>query len=177
VCSLKVYSRARSLPQIGRYCWAIRVSSCAPVGRQTVSSVCGFRLSRPKLPKLAFRRHKEPQLSSTSYRNKKTDRVLRFLRVNDDQLLPSCSVDAVKAWVSITPEGYFAASDVDSRPLSVVHGLESYSIDQFYDALHPPDLVREKLVGDPRGLVRAAAAKLDLSKVMASGSAPRVTIV
>jgi hypothetical protein len=37
--------------------------------------------------------------------------------------------------------------------------------------------VREKLSGDPRGLVREAAAKLDLAKVIASGGAPKVSIV
>ena len=43
---------------------------------------------------------------------------------------------------------------------SVVNGLDVYSVDQFYQALYRPDLVREKLAGDPRGLVREAAANL-----------------
>ena len=34
------------------------------------------------------------------------------------------------------------------------------------------DLVREKLAGDPRGLVRAAVSSLDLTKTVASGEAP-----
>jgi hypothetical protein len=50
------------------------------------------------------------------------------------------------------------------------------SIDQFYDGLHRPDLVREKLSGDPQGKVREAAARLDLSKAVASGRAPAVRI-
>jgi uncharacterized caspase-like protein len=54
--------------------------------------------------------------------------------------------------------------------------LEVSSIEQVYDALYRPDLVREKLAGDPNGKVRAAAAQLNLDKVMASGLAPRVTI-
>ena len=58
-----------------------------------------------------------------------------------------------------------------------MRGLESWSIDQFYQSLYRPDLVREKLAGDPRGLVREAAAKLDLNKVLASGNAPVVTLV
>src|SRR5882757_6365266 len=45
-----------------------------------------------------------------------------------------------------------------------------------YNALYRPDLVREKLAGDPDGKVKAAAAKLDLNNVMASGSAPKVAI-
>src|SRR5262249_6746858 len=50
------------------------------------------------------------------------------------------------------------------------------SIDQFYQSLYRPDLVREKLAGDPRGFVREAAAQLDLNKVIASGSAPDVRL-
>jgi hypothetical protein len=60
--------------------------------------------------------------------------------------------------------------------LSVVHGLEFYSMDQFRDALYRPDLVKAKLAGDPDGVVRAAAAKLDLNKAVESGSAPKVAI-
>ena len=58
-----------------------------------------------------------------------------------------------------------------------MRGLELYSIDQFYQALYRPDLVREKLAGDPRGLVRQAAARLDLAKVIASGNAPSVRLL
>jgi WD40 repeat protein len=80
-------------------------------------------------------------------------------------------------WVAITPEGFFEASEHGAKQLTVVRGLEVYSIDQFYDALHRPDLVREKLAGDPHGKVRDAAAKLDLTTAMASGAAPNVAIV
>jgi WD40 repeat protein/uncharacterized caspase-like protein len=79
-------------------------------------------------------------------------------------------------WVSITPEGFFDASENGASLLSVVRGLEVYGIDQFYQALYRPDLVREKLAGDPRGLVREAAAQLDMNKVLATGNAPDVRI-
>ena len=79
-------------------------------------------------------------------------------------------------WVAITPEGFFAASEKGSRILSAIQGLRVYAIDQFYQSLYRPDLVREKLAGDPRGLVREAAARLDLRKVIASGSAPDVRL-
>jgi hypothetical protein len=80
-------------------------------------------------------------------------------------------------WLAITPEGFFDASPKGAEMLSVVRGLEIYSIDQFYQVLYRPDLVREKLAGDPDGKVRAAAAKLDLSKLVDSGRVPFVTIV
>ncbi|WP_334403190.1 caspase family protein [Bradyrhizobium sp. AZCC 2289] len=80
--------------------------------------------------------------------------------------------------MTITPEGFFdASSSAAAQNLNVVRGLEVYSIDQVYQALYRPDLVREKLAGDPKGLVREAAARLDLNKVMASGGAPKVSIV
>jgi hypothetical protein len=80
-------------------------------------------------------------------------------------------------WVTITPEGFFVASERGAELLHVVHGFETTGIDQVYQALYRPDLVREKLAGDPRGLVREAAAKLDLAKVVASGNAPEVRVV
>jgi WD40 repeat protein len=75
-------------------------------------------------------------------------------------------------WVTITPEGFFVASEKGAGLLHVVQGFETTGIDQVYQALYRPDLVREKLAGDPKGLVREATAKLDLTKVMASGVAP-----
>jgi WD40 repeat protein/uncharacterized caspase-like protein len=92
------------------------------------------------------------------------------------ELLASHLADG-DAWVTITPEGFFDASDKGTQLLTVVRGLEATSIDQVYQTMYRPDLVREKLAGDPRGLVREAAAKLDLTKVMASGAAPKVAIV
>jgi WD40 repeat protein/uncharacterized caspase-like protein len=80
-------------------------------------------------------------------------------------------------WLTITSEGFFdASSPKAAQNLSVVRGFELSSVDQVYNALYRPDLVREKLAGDPNGKVKAAAARLDLDKVLASGSAPKVTI-
>ncbi len=79
-------------------------------------------------------------------------------------------------WLAITPEGFFAASEHGAEMLSVVRGIDVWSIDQFYQSLYRPDLVREKLAGDPRGLVRQAAAQLDLTKVLASGNPPEVRV-
>lgn len=79
-------------------------------------------------------------------------------------------------WLKITPEGFFDASDRGATLLTAVRGLESFSIEQIYQSLYRPDLVREKLAGDPRGLVRTAAASLDLNKVIASGNAPDVRV-
>ena len=77
----------------------------------------------------------------------------------------------------MTPEGFFTASPDGHKLLSIVRGLEVFSIDQFYQVLYRPDLVREKLAGDPDGKVRDAAAKLDLAKLIDSGRVPKVAIV
>jgi WD40 repeat protein len=79
-------------------------------------------------------------------------------------------------WLTITPEGFFVASQKGDGLLHIVRGFETIGIDQVYQSLYRPDLVREKLAGDPRGLVREAAAQLDLDKVIGSGSAPDVRL-
>lgn len=80
-------------------------------------------------------------------------------------------------WVTVTPEGFFVASGNGAALVHVVRGFETFGIDQFYQALYRPDLVREKLAGDSRGLVRQAAAQLDLNRVIASGNAPDVRLI
>ena len=79
-------------------------------------------------------------------------------------------------WLVITPEGFFNASALGAEMLSVIQGLKPLKIGRVYDALYRPDLVAEKLAGDPKGLVKEAAAKLDLAKVLQSGAAPKVLI-
>jgi WD40 repeat protein/uncharacterized caspase-like protein len=80
-------------------------------------------------------------------------------------------------WLVITPEGFFDASPKGAEMLTVVRGLQVFGIDQFYQELYRPDLVREKLAGDPDGKVRTAAAKLDLGRLVDSGRVPTVTVV
>ena len=70
-------------------------------------------------------------------------------------------------WLAVTPEGYFAASAKGAGPelAAVVRGLEAYRLEQFSE-LRRPDLVREKLAGDPDGKAKAAAVGLDLAKLI-----------
>ena len=96
--------------------------------------------------------------------------------VQSGELLGTAISFADYEWIFMTPEGFFVASANGAKRLNVVHGSEASSIDQFYDALHRPDLVQQKLAGDPQGLVKAAAARLDLNKVASSGGSPSVKI-
>jgi uncharacterized caspase-like protein/WD40 repeat protein len=80
-------------------------------------------------------------------------------------------------WLSITPEGFFASSPGGENLVRLKRNAETFEIEQVYQALYRPDLVEEKLSGDPQGVVKDAAAKLDLDKVLASGGAPKVSLV
>lgn len=102
--------------------------------------------------------------------------MIKIWRTETGELLASLFASPGGEWVRLTPEGFFDASVKGARALSVVRGLEVYSVDQVYQALYRPDLVQEKLAGDPQGKVREAAAKLDLTKAITSGGAPRVEI-
>src|SRR5580692_7808783 len=106
-----------------------------------------------------------------------SDRTIKLWSLNTGEALVSFMSAPDGAWLAITPEGFFVASKRGADLLSVVRGFDVYSIDQLFQALYRPDLVREKLAGDPKGLVREAAAKLDLDKVIASGAAPAARLV
>ena len=56
------------------------------------------------------------------------------------------------------------ASAKGAELLHVVSGFTTIGIDQVYQSLYRPDLVQQKLAGDPAGKVKEAAAKLDLDK-------------
>jgi hypothetical protein len=75
-------------------------------------------------------------------------------------------------WLAVTPEGFFVASAkaAGADLVTVVRGLEAYRLEQFSQVLYRPDLVREKLAGDPDGKVGAAA--VDLAKLLDRGRVP-----
>ena len=77
-------------------------------------------------------------------------------------------------WLTITPKGFFAASPRGTEMLSVVRGLESYSVLQFYGHLYRPDLVEELLKGDAQGKYKSAAYLLNLGTILEFGPAPKL---
>jgi WD40 repeat protein len=80
-------------------------------------------------------------------------------------------------WLALTPEGFFAASSPAAAELqSIVSGLTSRGIDQVWQSLYNPDLVRAKLAGDEKE-VQSAANVLALDKVLASGEPPTLTML
>lgn len=124
------------------------------------------------------------------------DTDVTFIDINQDRnLILSSSTDgATKLWntlnselvctivpfssgefIIFTKEGFYSGSEYSARNFChITKGLSTYSMDQFYDSLYRPDLVQAKLAGDPEGLVAEAASKLNLAKLLAQGSAPKV---
>ncbi|EGP09588.1 polysaccharide deacetylase [Bradyrhizobiaceae bacterium SG-6C] len=80
-------------------------------------------------------------------------------------------------WVAVSPEGFFAGTDQALRKLYIRSGgSDIVPLDNLYQSLYRPDLIREKLAGDPQGKVGLASTRLDLAKIIESGAAPKVSI-
>lgn len=105
------------------------------------------------------------------------DGSIRYWDLRTGSLVATSAAAPDGRWVIITDKGFFAASANAGDLLSVVRGFEATSIEQIWQSLYAPDLVREYLAGDPNGEVKAAAAHADLQKILDSGPAPSVTIV
>ena len=86
------------------------------------------------------------------------DNTARLWDVATGRELATFAAFADGSWIVLTPEGFFNASEGGARHLNLVRGFEALSVDQVYDTLFRPDLVREALAGDPDGRVAAAAA-------------------
>ncbi len=87
-------------------------------------------------------------------------------------------LDAPKdEWLAITPAGFFAAPPHGTEALSIVRGLEPYSVMQFYDHLHRPDLIEERLKGDPESKHKDAARRINLERILDSGPAPQIELL
>jgi len=72
---------------------------------------------------------------------------------------------------------FSASSPKAAKYLKVREGVRLYDIDQMYSTLYRPDLVQEKLAGDPNGFVAEAARNLSLDKMLASGAPPTVSFI
>lgn len=80
-------------------------------------------------------------------------------------------------WLVTTPEGFFVSSDNANDMVSIVRGMEFFLIDQAYQSLYRPDLVKEKIAGDTDDKAGAAAKSLDLETLLNSGRVPKVKFV
>jgi hypothetical protein len=78
--------------------------------------------------------------------------------------------------LTITPSGFFTASERDTDMLAIVQGTKVTTIGQVHQSLYNPDPEREALAGDPDGEVRRAAEVINLDKVLAAGPPPGAAI-
>jgi WD40 repeat protein/uncharacterized caspase-like protein len=111
------------------------------------------------------------------------DQTVRLWNLQTRELLVTLFYGTDREWVMWTPEGFFTKS---------LHGAErvGWQINQGADKearyltagqlrkeLFRPDLVAEKIAGDPDGKLKAAAAELNIDDTLKRGIAPDVTIV
>jgi len=76
-------------------------------------------------------------------------------------------------WISITPEGYFDASENGAKHLNVLTSpLTVTSIDAFYNTFYRPDIVAKVLNGEDTREYKTATIK----EIIKDGSAPLVAI-
>ncbi len=103
------------------------------------------------------------------------DGTIRYWDRKTGQLAATCASTPDGRWVIVTEKGLFAASADAGDLLSVVRGFEATSIEQMWQSLYAPDLVRAFVAGDPDGEVKAATANADLATILDSGPAPEVS--
>ncbi|MGB0084462.1 MAG: caspase family protein [Rhodomicrobiaceae bacterium] len=105
------------------------------------------------------------------------DGTARIWDLERGQELARMMAAADGEWLTMTPKGFFTASQRGGELLSIVRGLDAYSVHQFYDHLYRPDLVEELLKGDAQGKYVDAASKLNLETILDSGSAPKLELL
>jgi hypothetical protein len=112
-----------------------------------------------------------------------SDGTVRIWDVESGRLLVTMLTDISLSrpggpvWVLLTSEGFFNASSSGAALLlDIVRGFDAYNLGQFWQSLYAPDLVREKLAGDPNGEVSNSAKVLSLDKVIDSGKVPALSV-
>ncbi len=111
------------------------------------------------------------------------DQTVRLWNLKTRELLVTLFRGADGEWVMWTPEGFYTGSPGADNIVGwqINRGPEKearyITAGQLRKALHRPDLVAAKIAGDPDGLVKAAAAKLDVEALLKNSLAPQVAIL
>jgi WD40 repeat protein/uncharacterized caspase-like protein len=103
-----------------------------------------------------------------------TDGTIRVWRASEGEALAALVSNSTDRWLAFTPAGFFAASRESDQMISVVRGFDTYAILDVYEQLYRPDLVEERLKGDPMGAYKNAVFKLNLNDILDSGPAPQI---
>ncbi len=111
------------------------------------------------------------------------DQTVRLWNLKTRELLVTLFRGTDGEWVIWTPEGFYAGSPGADKIVGwqVNQGLDKaaryITAGQLRKALHRPDLVAAKIAGDPEGLVKEAAAKLNIDELIRKSLAPEVAIL
>lgn len=103
-----------------------------------------------------------------------TDATLKFWNVRSGQLLVTNIRFENGEWITITPGGFFDASNKGAKLLEIVRGLDIKPIDLLFEHLFRPDFIDVVLKGDLEGKYKDATFKLNLESVLESGPAPQI---
>ena len=103
-----------------------------------------------------------------------TDGTIRVWRASEGEALVGLVSNSTGRWLAFTPAGFFAASREGDAMISVVRGFDSYAMLEVFEQLYRPDLVEERLKGDPMGAYKNAVFKLNLNDILDSGPAPQI---
>lgn len=105
------------------------------------------------------------------------DTTIREWRADGEQtVLLAAGEGSDDDWLALTPAGFFNGPAQGTDLIAVIDRFTPYSIHQFFQALYRPDLVEERLKGDPLGRYAKAAEKLDLHKLIDTGPPPHIII-
>jgi len=111
------------------------------------------------------------------------DQTVRLWDVTSRQLLVTLFYGSDGEWVMWTPEGFYTSSKKggDRVGWQINHGSDKAADyitgEQVRKELFRPDLVAEKIAGDPDGKVAQAAAQVNIDAILKSGIAPDVSII
>jgi uncharacterized caspase-like protein len=108
---------------------------------------------------------------------------VRLWDVKSRQLLVTLFYGSDGEWVMWTPEGFYTSSKkgADRVGWQINHGSDKAADyvtgEQVRKELFRPDLVAEKIAGDPDGKVAQAAVQVNIDAILKSGIAPDVSII
>jgi WD40 repeat protein/uncharacterized caspase-like protein len=111
------------------------------------------------------------------------DQTVRLWNLQTRELLVTLFRGDDGEWVMWTPEGFFTGSKKGAELVGwqINHGSDKAADyvtgEQVRKELFRPDLVTEKIAGDPDGKVAQAVAQLNIEEILKSGIAPDVSIV
>jgi WD40 repeat protein len=111
------------------------------------------------------------------------DQTVRLWNLKTRELLATMFRGEDGEWVIWTPEGFYSGSPGADKIVGwqINQGQDKaaryITAGQLRKVLHRPDYVAVKIAGDPEGIVKEAAAKLNIDELMRQAQAPMVAIV